>query len=41
LLLSPQLKADKNKPDISLNSIKIPIYQELNIDITGNITEDS
>lgn len=41
ILLSPQLKADKNTPDIELNSIKIPVYQELDIDITDKIIEDS
>lgn len=41
ILLSPQLKADKNTPDISLNSIKVPIYKELEIDITNKLIEDS
>ena len=40
ILLSPQMKADKNQPDIALNSIKVPVYQEVEIDITDKITED-
>jgi hypothetical protein len=34
------MKADKNQPDIALNSIKVPVYQEVEIDITDKITED-
>lgn len=41
ILLSPQLKADKNTPEIALNGIKVPVYQEVEIDITDKVTEDS
>lgn len=41
ILLSPQLKADRSTPEISLKSVKIPIYQEREIDITSKVTENS
>lgn len=41
ILISPQLKADNNSPELNMNSLRVPVYQELKIDITKNIYEDS
>ncbi|PID87581.1 hypothetical protein CSB07_00690 [Candidatus Gracilibacteria bacterium] len=41
ILSAPQLKSDKNKPDISLDSLKVPVYQVKKIDITDKVFEDS
>lgn len=41
LLLAPQLKSDKSEPEFLLNTIKVPVYQEVEIDITDKILEDS
>jgi hypothetical protein len=41
VLLSPQPESDDIPPEISLKSIKIPVYQRKVVDITNDIYEDS
>lgn len=42
ILLSPQIYSDNNSPEIVwFSSIKIPVYQKVNIDMTQYIYEDS
>jgi hypothetical protein len=40
-LLSPQLASDTKAPEISgLTSIKVPVYQKMNFDMTDKIFEN-
>jgi hypothetical protein len=40
-LFSPQREADKNPPKLTLNSLKIPVYQKKIIDLKPYLSEDS
>ncbi|RKW20498.1 VCBS repeat-containing protein [Candidatus Gracilibacteria bacterium] len=39
VLLSSQSKADRNLPEVELNSIKVPVYQEVEINITDKVSD--
>jgi len=41
ILLSPQLQADNNSPELEMNSIRVPVYQKQVINLTKYIFEDS
>jgi hypothetical protein len=40
-LLSPQIQADDNSPELTLNSIRVPVYQYQELDLADYIYEDS
>lgn len=39
ILLAPQIESDQNPPELSLNSIRVPVYQKYTQDITSYIYE--
>ena len=41
ILLAPQIHSDSNSPELSLSSIRVPVYQKQNIDLTNYFYEDS
>lgn len=41
ILLSPQIQADDNNPELNLKSIRVPVYQNIELDITDNIFENT
>jgi len=41
ILLSPQLQADSNSPELTMSSIRVPVYQKQNLDLTKYIYEDT
>ncbi len=41
ILLSPQVRADKSMPEVLFNSIRLPVYQNMDINLTNNIYEDT
>jgi hypothetical protein len=41
ILLSPQLQADSNAPELEMNSIRVPVYQKQNINLNKYLYEDS
>jgi hypothetical protein len=41
ILLSPQTQADNYAPTLGVNSIRIPVYQKKELDLTNYIYEDA
>lgn len=41
ILLSPQLQADSNAPELEMNSIRVPVYQKQSINLNKYLYEDS
>lgn len=41
LLLSPQLQADNNSPELTIWTIRVPVYQKQTLDLTRYIYEDT
>ncbi|MDD2907859.1 MAG: VCBS repeat-containing protein [Candidatus Gracilibacteria bacterium] len=41
ILLSPQIQADNNSPELNMSTIRVPVYQKQDIDITKYIFENS
>jgi len=41
LLLSPQLQADNNSPELTIWTIRVPVYQKQTLDLTKYIYEDT
>jgi hypothetical protein len=41
VLLSPQIQADNYAPTLNVNSIRVPVYQKKELDLTSYIYEDA
>ncbi len=41
ILLSPQIRADNSIPEINFSSIRIPVYQQMDINLTNSIYDNN